>query len=107
MEIKKVELGKKGLEAIEQSIRLMLFTPQGAIPMRPTFGNPLLNRIDEPIDLAQAAQDIAEALSADPRIRVRRVSIDEAEVAQGRVRVRIDWEYLGSEQDLTEVVDGV
>jgi phage baseplate assembly protein W len=107
MTLKKVELGKKGKEAVEQAIRLMLFTPKGAIPMRPDFGNPLLSKLDESVDLAQASQDIADALSQDSRIKVRRVVIDEKDLQNGLVNIKLDIEYLGDERDLVEVQESV
>jgi len=98
-----IELGARGRQALEQAVRLMLFTPKGAIPMRPEFGNALLNRLDEPVDLAQAAQDIADALSQDPRVKVRRVEIDSTALAQGQVAIKLALNFLGKPSELDDI----
>jgi len=98
-----IELGARGRQALEQAVRLMLFTPKGAIPMRPEFGNALLNRLDEPVDLAQAAQDIADALSQDPRVEVRRVEIDSTALAQGQVAIKLALNFLGKPSELDDI----
>jgi phage baseplate assembly protein W len=98
-----IELGARGRQALEQAVRLMLFTPKGAIPMRPEFGNALLNRLDEPVDLAQAAQDIADALSQDPRVEVRRVEIDSTALTQGQVAIKLALNFLGEPSELDDI----
>ncbi len=98
-----IKLGARGRQALEQAVRLMLFTPKGAIPMRPEFGNALLNKLDEPVDLAQAAQDIADALSQDPRIEVRRVEIDSTALAQGQVAIKLALNFLGEPSELNDI----
>jgi phage baseplate assembly protein W len=98
-----IELGARGWKALEQAVRLMLFTPKGAVPMRPEFGNALLNRLDEPVDLAQAAQDIADALSQDPRVEVRRVEIDSTALAQGQVAIKLALNFLGKPSELDDI----
>jgi phage baseplate assembly protein W len=98
-----IKLGARGRQALEQAVRLMLFTPKGAIPMRPEFGNALLNRLDEPVDLAQAAQDIADALSQDPRVKVRRVEIDSTALAQGQVAIKLALNFLGEPSELDDI----
>jgi phage baseplate assembly protein W len=98
-----IKLGARGRQALEQAVRLMLFTPKGAIPMRPEFGNALLNRLDEPVDLAQAAQDIADALSQDPRVEVRRVEIDSTALAQGQVAIKLALNFLGKPSELDDI----
>jgi hypothetical protein len=71
--------------------------------MRPEFGNALLNRLDEPVDLAQAAQDIADALSQDPRIKVRRVEIDSTALAQGQVAIKLALNFRGMPSELDDI----
>jgi len=100
---KPVELGARGRQALEQAVRLMLFVPKGAIPMRPEFGNALLNKLDESVDLAQAAQDIADALSQDPRVEVKRVEIDTNSLAQGQVNIKLALNFLGEPSELNDI----
>jgi Bacteriophage baseplate protein W len=63
----------QGLDDVSQCISIILTTPKGADPLRPTFGCDLWQFIDTPITLAipHIVREVTEALTIwEPRIRV-------------------------------------
>src|SRR5438128_4911553 len=66
----------QGIADVDQCVRIILTTPKGADPLRPTFGADLWRFIDAPINLARAAivREVTEALLLwEPRIELLKV----------------------------------
>ncbi len=67
----------QGIADVDQCVRIILTTPRGADPLRPTFGSDLWRYVDTPINLARASivREITEALLLwEPRIDLLKVS---------------------------------
>ncbi len=63
----------QGVEDVNQCITIILTTPKGSDPLRPTFGCDLWQYLDVPITLAvpHIVREVTEALTIwEPRIRV-------------------------------------
>jgi phage baseplate assembly protein W len=84
-------------EDVRQAIRIILSTNHGERVMRPDFGANLRALIFEPVSATtmSLAQDHVERalIEWEPRIDVLdvRVTADDAERAQGRLRIEIDY----------------
>ena len=68
----------QGIADVDQCVRIILTTPKGADPLRPTFGADLWRYVDTPINLAQASivREITEALLLwESRIDLLKVSV--------------------------------
>jgi hypothetical protein len=67
----------QGLDDVEQCLKVILTTPKGADPLRPTFGTNLWQYVDVPINVARAGivREVTEAVILwEPRIELVRVS---------------------------------
>ena len=88
----------QGISDIEQCIAIILTTPQGSDPLRPTFGADLWQFIDSPISLALPAivRETTTALTMwEPRISVESVSVAPAiDGSQGaaQLSVAVTWQ---------------
>ncbi|MEX3614143.1 MAG: GPW/gp25 family protein [Burkholderia gladioli] len=85
---------------IEQCISIILFTPQGSDPHRPTFGCNVDRYIDMPIDTARPylARDIRRALTMwEPRLDLVRIEVLPLDIAQ--LGVRISWQISADYSD--------
>lgn len=85
-----------GAEEIDQAIRIILLTPRGQRPRRPTFGSRLHELVFAPNNLAimaLARHYVEEALAMwEPRITVRTVEIASEQHSEGE-RLLISIEY--------------
>lgn len=90
----------EGLDDVEQCIRIILTTPKGADPLRPTFGSDLWQYIDYPLDAAVPAivREATEAIRLwEPRIALSSVTAVPDPGTLGRLIVTITWRLqLGS-----------
>lgn len=67
----------QGLDDVGQCVKIILTTPKGADPLRPTFGADLWRYVDAPISIARAGlvREITEAITLwEPRIDVVKVT---------------------------------
>ena len=83
----------QGIADINQCIGIILATPKGSDPLRPTFACDLWQWIDAPITVARPhlVREIVEALTKwEPRIRVLSVVINLAGLSQ--LTVAITWQ---------------
>jgi phage baseplate assembly protein W len=67
----------QGMADINQCIQIILTTPKGSDPLRPTFGANLWQFIDYPIDAAIPAivREVTEAITLwEPRVTLTRVT---------------------------------
>jgi phage baseplate assembly protein W len=93
-----------GLEEVAQAIRIILSTPLGSVPHRPTFGCDLFEQVDRPMPVAIPAiiRSTFRALRQwEPRIDVKRVSVTPALV--GAVVLTITWSPKGGD-DVSQLV---
>src|ERR1700683_2638011 len=71
----------QGLDDVEQCIAIILTTPKGSDPLRPTFGTDLWRFIDNPIGFAIPAvvREVTGSISMwEPRITLQSVSVTPA-----------------------------
>lgn len=82
-----------GLDELEQSLRMLLRTPLGAVPGRPRYGTTLVDMVDSPpSELAPlVAVEVPRAVrESEPRIIATSARI--ASVASdGRVSLLVKW----------------
>jgi phage baseplate assembly protein W len=88
----------QGMADVDQCVRIILTTPKGSDPLRPTFGADLWRYVDTPINLAQASivREIAEALLLwEPRIDLLKVSttpvLDDSDQSGAHLNVTAIW----------------
>jgi len=83
-----------GVADINQCIYIILTTPKGADPHRPTFGSDLYQYIDHPIDAARPhiVREVVDALRQwEPRLKVMRVMVTPNDVAG--LQVNVEWVF--------------
>src|SRR5208283_2139338 len=71
----------QGLQDIDQCIAIILTTPRGSDPLRPTFGADLWRYIDNPINIAipSIVREVAAAIAMwEPRVSLQSVSVSPA-----------------------------
>ncbi|HEY6394504.1 MAG TPA: GPW/gp25 family protein [Candidatus Binataceae bacterium] len=88
----------QGVDDVNQCIAIILTTPLGSDPLRPTFGADLWQYIDNPIDSALPAivRELTQAIGQwEPRVKV--LSISAAPLLDGSVQsgahlsVAVSW----------------
>jgi phage baseplate assembly protein W len=89
----------QGLADVDQCIAIILTTPKGGDPLRPTFGADIWRYIDFPIDEALPAivREITDAITAwEPRVRLLSVSaapvLDSAAQSGAQLAVTVVWQ---------------
>ncbi|MBR1625522.1 MAG: GPW/gp25 family protein [Bacteroidales bacterium] len=94
----------EGVEDINQCIALILNTPKGSDPHRPTFGSNILKYIDYPVNIAKAniIRETIDAISMwEARVQVNSVLFD---VEESNVKIKVQWTLKGtSTKGSTEV----
>ena len=93
----------EGLRDIDQAIRIILSTPKGSDPHRPTFGSDLHLYLDWPTNRV-TPHLVREAVDAirhwEPRVSVVQVQI---QIHAAQITVRVQWRVAGEVPQLTEV----
>jgi uncharacterized protein len=83
----------QGIADINQALTIIITTPFGSDPLRPTFGCDLLSWIDRPITLAKPGL-VAAIISAitqwEPRVQVISVVINPGSIL-GQLIIAINW----------------
>jgi phage baseplate assembly protein W len=86
----------QGIDDINQCIGIILTTPKGSDPLRPTFACDLWQLIDAPVTVARPAlvREIVEAITKwEPRVRVLSVVITgPVPAAPSQLTIRIVWQ---------------
>jgi uncharacterized protein len=86
----------ESLEDIAQCIVIILTTPKGSDPLRPTFAIDLLAFIDKPMTsiVPHAVREVMSALRQwEPRIVVTRVSVlPDSDQNYGHVNISVYWQ---------------
>jgi phage baseplate assembly protein W len=84
-----------GLDDIGQCIGVILTTPQGSDPLRPTFACDIWALVDKPLTVVRTAivQKVIAALTLwEPRISVLSVTVAAVPSAPGQVIITIAWQ---------------
>ncbi len=93
----------EGLRDIDQAIRIILSTPKGSDPHRPTFGSDLHLYLDWPTNRV-TPHLVREAVDAirlwEPRVSVVQVQI---QIDAAQITVRVQWRVAGEAPQLSEV----
>jgi phage baseplate assembly protein W len=103
------EIGKvvEGLADVSQCIGIILTTPQGSDPLRPTFGVDLWRYVDVPLDLAAPSivREVTEAITRwEPRVQVLAVSVTPATDNSARLAVTLTWRLrIGTSSAQTQI----
>jgi hypothetical protein len=89
----------EGIDDVNQCIEIILTTPKGSDPLRPTFGADLWEYIDFPVSAAIAAivREVTDAVTLwEPRVNVLEATAEPAEDAPSQagahLRVTVRWE---------------
>jgi phage baseplate assembly protein W len=93
------ELGAvvEGAEDVAQSIRTILATPRGSLPLAPEFGSALAEYLDQPVDAARPhlVRETVDAVTRwEPRAEVVRVAVQLASDGAG-VELVVEWRFRG------------
>lgn len=105
----------KGIEDVAQCLAIILSTPKGSDPLRPTFGSDLWRFVDSPVNAALPGI-VREARTAigtwEPRVKV--VSISAAPVigdsqSGAHLQVTVNWQlkFEGASAALRRTTVGV
>lgn len=89
----------QGISDVDQCVAIILTTPKGSDPLRPTFGADLWRYIDNPIGLAIPAivREVSAAIAMwEPRIVLQSVSVtpanDGSSQSGAHLNVAITWQ---------------
>lgn len=86
----------EGVDDINQCIALILLTPKGSVPHRPTFGSNIYKYVDYPVNIAKA-NIIRETIDAinewETRISVSSVSV---ETENEHIKINVEWKLKNS-----------
>ncbi|MBO6180613.1 GPW/gp25 family protein [bacterium] len=81
----------EGVEDINQCIAIILNTPKGSDPHRPTFGSDILKYMDYPVNIAKP-NIIRETIDAitlwEKRITVNSVLVD---IQNEHLKIKVQW----------------
>lgn len=86
-----LKLGLTGIDEIIQNVKLILNTPKGSVPLDREFGIDW-SVIDRPINKIipkLKAHVIKQIHKYEPRARVKKVIVEESEVADGKLRIKV------------------
>ena len=88
----------QGAADVNQCIQIILTTPKGSDPLRPTFAADIWQYIDYPIDAATPAivREVTEAITLwEPRVTLIGVSaapvVDESTQSGAHLQVNVTW----------------
>jgi phage baseplate assembly protein W len=89
----------QGIKDIDQCIAIILTTPRGSDPLRPTFGADLWRYIDSPISAAipSIVHEVSASIAMwEPRVVVESVSVspanDSTSLAGAHLNVGVTWQ---------------
>ena len=94
----------EGLDDIAQAIRIIVTTPRGSDPHRPTFGCDAWRYLDLPVNVAipNMIREASDAIQAwEPRATLKKVTATQTDVAW--ITLTVTWEALLSGVQATEV----
>jgi len=89
----------QGIDDIDQCLAIILTTPRGSDPLRPTFGADLWRYIDNPISVAipSIVREVSAAISMwEPRVTLQSISVVPANESSSQsgahLNVSITWQ---------------
>jgi len=89
----------QGIRDIDQCLAIILMTPKGSDPLRPTFGADLWRYIDNPISIAipSIVREVSAAIAMwEPRVILQSVSVspasDNSSQSGAHLNVSITWQ---------------
>ena len=83
----------QGIKDIDQCIAIILTTPRGSDPLRPTFGADLWRYIDSPISVAipSIVREVSAAIAMwEPRVSLQSVSVSPASDSSSQSGAHLD-----------------
>ena len=95
----------EGVEDINQCIALILNTPKGSDPHRPTFGSNIYKYVDYPINVAKPniVRETIDAINLwETRITVKSVIVG---VENEHIKVKVEWTLKNSKTKGTAEVN--
>ncbi|GAA3553254.1 GPW/gp25 family protein [Kribbella ginsengisoli] len=99
----------RGIDKLEQCIRLVLLTYPGERVMRPDFGCRLRDFLFEaatPATMVRIADEIEQAIAAcEPRVEVRQVEVTPDEAVDGLLHIAIHYRPVDESEPVVIVVD--
>lgn len=81
----------EGIEDINQCIAIILSTPKGSVPHRPTFGSDIYKYIDYPVNVAKPniVRETIDAINLwETRVDIDSVSI---EINETQLNIKVQW----------------
>ncbi len=101
----------QGINDIDQCIAIILTTPRGSDPLRPTFGADLWRYIDNPINVAipSIVREVSAAIAMwEPRVTLQSVSVvpagDNSSRSGAHLNVSVTWQLkLAGPSSLSQV----
>lgn len=87
----------EGVEDINQCIAIILTTPKGSVPHRPTFGSDIHKYVDYPVNeiVPNITRESIDAINLwETRIAVNSVYV---EINQAKITVKIEWTLKDSD----------
>jgi phage baseplate assembly protein W len=94
----------QGVDDINQCIAIILTTPKGSVPHRPTFGSNIHKYVDYPVNEAvpNIVREATDAITEwEKRITVNSI---QAEINQPQIKIKIEWTLKESgTKGITEV----
>jgi len=88
----------QGIKDIDQCIAIILTTPRGSDPLRPTFGADLWRYIDNPISVAipSIVREVSAAIAMwEPRVTLQSVKVspvDSSSQSGAHLNVSLTWQ---------------
>ena len=89
----------QGIDDIDQCIAIILTTPKGSDPLRPTFGADLWKYVDSPISVAipSIVREVSAAIAMwEPRVTVQSISVSPASGSTSQsgahLNVSVTWQ---------------
>jgi uncharacterized protein len=89
----------QGFDDIDQCIAIILTTPRGSDPLRPTFGADLWQFMDTPLNVAvpSIVREVTAAITTwEPRVTLQSVSVtpanDNSSQSDAHLNVSITWQ---------------
>ncbi len=81
----------EGIEDINQCIAIILSTPKGSVPHRPTFGSDIYKYIDYPVNVAKPniVRETIDAINLwETRVNVDIVTVS---VVEAQLNIKVQW----------------
>jgi len=89
----------QGIDDINQCLSIIITTPPGSDPLRPTFGCDLLGWIDKPFSVARpglVAAIVGAITTFEPRVQLLSVVIKPGGLQLGQLIITITWRVAAS-----------